>query len=338
MPDKNEKPRLNLLQAVVKSTHLPWYWFAVLVTSALLLFLIIATLLDGEADSFNQWDFWRQFLGAPLLVGYIFLIFPYMQKLSNMAINTFIELQINRDADPTESVFLPRRRWEWTAFTIGAAFWVLIQVPWRWEWGEEGWWLYLYALITFAILFGLLGWLIYYSFAESGHINKLSRRKLNINIFDTAALTPVARSSLGTSFAFIGGISISLFFQTVDSLLTWTNITIYSVLVLATLLIFFLSIWSTHRTMADAKHEELSLVRRRLEECIRQLRNLALTEQSENNDQLNTAVAAWGTYESRVREVREWPFNADILRRLGASILVPGAVYLIKVLIGTRIM
>lgn len=33
----------------------------------------------------------------------------------------------------------------------------------------------------------------------------------------------------------------------------------------------------------------------------------------------------------QIRETSEWPFNADIIRRLAASILVPTIVYLIKI-------
>ena len=323
---------------VVSRSRLPWHWFTTVLTLTLLLFLIITTLLNGATGSMTQWDFWRQYLGAPVLIAYIFCIFPYMFRLGRKAAETFRQLQFHEGTNPDDTGYVPQRHWEWTTAVVGAAFWILLQSPWGWDWAADEWWLNLYALISYALLFGLLGWLIYYSLAESRHMNRLSRRKLNIDIFDTSVLTPVARSSLGTSFAFIGGISLSLIFQTVDSLLTWSNITIYAVLVMATLLIFFLSMWSTHRTMADTKHEELSLVRQKLEEGIRKLRGLAVGDKVDETGDLHSAVAAWGTYERHVREAREWPFNAIILRRLAASTLVPGLIYLLKVLLGTRIM
>ena len=267
-----ENSDYNLLQTLIKRSHLSSYWFAALLALVLVLFLILSAFLDNSIERLGHWEFWRQFIGSPVIIAYIFMIYPYMWRLSKNAADAFRRLQITDDNENDNFVItVSKRHWEWTAIVIGAAFWILIQVPWSWEWGVDGWWLYLYGLISFSILFGLLGWLIYYSVAESRHLHSLSRRKLKLDIFDTSALIPVARSSLGTSFAFIGGISLSLIFQTVDSLLVWSNITIYAILVLATLLIFFFSIWSTHRTMATTKHNELALVREHLEKAVRRL-------------------------------------------------------------------
>jgi hypothetical protein len=337
-PMKNENVDNNLLQALVKRSHLSWYWFAFLLTLVLVLFLVMAAFLDGQIDSLGGWDFWRQFIGAPVIVAYIFVIYPYMWRLGRNAMDTFRQLQPTDNTENTHTIVCtPRRRWEWASIVAGVLFWVLLQQAWGWDWGVDGWWLYLYALVCFSILFGLLGWLIYVSIVESRNLNRLSRQKLDLDIFNTSALIPVARASLSTSFAFLGGISLSLIFQTVDSLLVWSNIAIYAVLVAATLLIFFFSIWSTHRTMAMTKQDELSLARTELEKAIRRLKESSLVEQSQELSDLHSAVAAWGTYERHVREAREWPFNATILRRLAASTLIPALVYLLKVFLGIRL-
>lgn len=335
---KNEIKDSNLLQALVKLSRLSWYWFAFLLALILVLFLVLAAFLDGLTDEFGHWEFWRQNIGAPVIVAYIFVIYPYMWRLGRNAMDAFRQLQPTDNAGNTHAVIrTPRRLWEWVSIIAGVLFWVLVQQAWYWEWGVDGWWLYLYALVSFSLLFGLLGWLIYVSIIESRNLNRLSRQKLNLDIFNTSALIPVARASLSTSFAFLGGISLSLIFQTVDSLLTWPNITIYAVLVVATLLIFFFSMWSTHRTMAMTKNNELSLARRELEKAIRRLRESSVDEKPGELSDLHSAVAAWGTYERHVREAREWPFNAFILRRLAASTLVPALVYLLKVFLGIRL-
>jgi len=335
---KNESVDYNLLQALVKRSRMSSYWLAVLLTLVLVLFLLLAAFLDGQMDSLGGWEFWRQFIGAPVIVGYIFMIYPYMLRLSRNAAETFRRLQppgIPENAAPVSHA--PKRRWEWLSIAVGVLFWVLVQQAWDWEWGVDGWWLYIYALVSFSLLFGLMAWLIYVSLVESRNLNRLSRQKLDLDIFNTSALIPVSRASLSTSFAFLGGISISLIFQTVDSLLVWQNITIYSILVLATLLIFFFSMWSTHRTMAAIKHDELALARSELEKALRRLKESSLIKQSPQSGDLHAAVAAWGTYERHVREAREWPFNAVILRRLAASTLIPALVYLLKVFLGIRL-
>jgi hypothetical protein len=328
----------NLLQTLIKYSRVSSYWFAFILTLVLVLFLVLAAFLDGSIEELRGWDFWRQYIGAPLIIAYIFLIYPYMWRLSKNAVDAFRRLELT-DSPETDSFIVREagRRWELASIAAGVIFWILIQRAWDWDWGVDGLWLYIYALLSFSLLFGLLGWLICVSIVESRNMNRLSRQKMDLDIFNTSALIPVARASLGTSFAFLGGISLSLIFQTVDSLMTWPNITIYAVLVAATLLIFFFSIWSTHRTMAATKQTELSLARERLEKAIRMLRESSTRENPPGLSNLHAEVAAWGIYERHVREAREWPFNAGILRRLAASTLVPAVVYLLKVFLGIRL-
>ena len=328
----------NILQSLVTRSRLSWYWLALLVALALLLVLVLAAFLDGSLDRLSDWEFWRQYLGVPVIIAYIFLIYPYMLRLGRNAIDAYCRL-ISHDstADVDTIIRGPIRHWEWTSITAGIIIWILLQSPWQWQWGVDALWLYIYILISFSMLFGLLAWLIYVSIVESRNLNRLSRQKLDLDIFNTSALFPVARVSLSTSFAFLGGISLSLLFQTVESLQTWSNITIYTVLVVATLFIFFISIWSTHSTMAMTKKREMFLVRDELEKSIRNLREAYGNDGPSRPDNLYLAVAAWGTYERRVREAREWPFNANILRRLAASTLIPALVYLLKVFLGIRL-
>jgi hypothetical protein len=333
-----ESSNHTLLQIIVKRSHMSSHRLALLLTIFLVSFLILSAFLDGLLEDLASWEFWRQYIGAPVIVAYILLIYPYMWRLSRNAANTFERLQFPGNPEINSTiVHAPKRRWEWASITAGVLFWVLLQRAWDWDWGVDGWWLYLYVLVSFSLLFGMLGWLIYVSIVESRNLNLLSRQKLNLDIFNTSALIPVARASLSTSFAFLGGISLSLIFQTVDSLLVWSNITIYAVLIIATLLIFFFSIWSTHRTMAATKNNELSLAKSELEKAIRRLRESSEDEKTEGLSDMHSAVAAWGTYERHVREAREWPFNAAILRRLAASTLVPAIVYLLKVFLGIRL-
>jgi hypothetical protein len=47
---------------------------------------------------------------------------------------------------------------------------------------------------------------------------------------------------------------------------------------------------------------------------------------------LSSTITAWVTYEKRVKEAPTWPFNANIIRRLAMSVVMPAAVYLIKII------
>ena len=79
----------NILQSLVTRSRLSWYWLALLVALALLLVLVLAAFLDGSLDRLSDWEFWRQYLGVPVIIAYIFLIYPYMLRLGRNAIDAY---------------------------------------------------------------------------------------------------------------------------------------------------------------------------------------------------------------------------------------------------------
>lgn len=322
-----ESHTLPLLEDLITRSRLPWRWITVIVAVVLLLLIILMTYLDGAFSNLADWEFWRRFLGPPVIITYILLIYPFMQRLEERAVQAFQTLLPPEEDEKTPIITAPNRRWEWTAVFLGVIFWLGLERPWLWI--DQ--WLDVYASVTTLLMFVLLGWLIYNGISGTRRLNMLSRRHLNIDIFNTG-LVPIARYSMGITFAFIGGISLSLVFQSIESLLEWQSITIYSILVCVTVLLFFLSMWSTHNVMLGAKKRELAIVETQLEEATRELRETVGQDRAEGIDRLYSAVAAWGIYERRVQEAPEWPYNASILRRFSISVLIPGIVYLIKIL------
>jgi len=313
----------------------------VVVAVVMLLVLVLVVCLDSAFTGLSEWGFWRDFLDAPVLIIYILVVYTFIWRLWWQSVQALQSLLPVDEGDSNRlevEVPIPNRRREWVAILTGAVFWLSLWQPWAWDgrWEPGAIWLSVYDAVTQSILFGLLSLLIYSSFAGSRYLSRISRQHLNLDIFDTGTLTPVARSGLGVSIAFIGGISLSLVFQTQEDLLSWNNITVWILLVCFAVILFFLSIWSTHNILAGAKRRELSLARDYLVKVTRDLRESAIQGTVEGKDSLYTAVSAWGIYERRVREVPEWPFNAGILRRLFASVLVPGVVYLLKVLLIPR--
>jgi hypothetical protein len=326
-----EESRLPLIAEIMERSRLPWRWTTAIIATVLLLFFVLATLFDSSFSELSDWEFWRRSLGAPSVIVYVFAIYPFMQRLWERALQAFQPLLPPEISKTATIVPVPNRRWEWVAVLLGAAFWAGIERPWLWI----NQWLEVYSSITSLLMIVLLSWLIYNGLISARHLNLLSRQPLNFDIFNTK-LVPVARYSMGITFAFLGGISLSLVFQSIESLLAWQSLTLYSILVCVTILLFFLSMWSTHNVMAGAKRREHDLARNHLEEVTRELREAAVQGRQEEMDRLYSAVAAWGIYERRVREAPDWPYNATILRRLAASILIPCIVYLIKFLINLK--
>ena len=332
-----ERNAYPLIMELGKRCRLPWHWFIVIVATLLLLLLCLFAYLDGVFTDLSQWRFWQDFLDGPTLIIYILAVYPFIWRMWRRSVQTLHVLSpVDEDSSKgvAMEVPLPNRRWEWASMIIGAVFWLALWQPWGWDrrWEPGAIWLSAYDVVTQLILFGLLGWLVYSSFAGNRYLNRLGRQHLNLDIFDTGTLTPIARSSLGFSLAFIGGISLSLVFQTQDDLLMWNNIIVYVILVCFTVLLFFLSMWSTHSTRARAKRRELDLVQKHLKAASHELKERAEDGSLKGTEELSSTITAWVNLERRIKEVPTWPFNAGIIRRLAASTLAPVAVFLIKVL------
>lgn len=327
----------SLVEALMKRTRLPRFWAISAVTALLLLFLILMMYFDGTLAYLLDWRFWRDNTDGIFLITYILAVYPFMGRLRQRAIQAFrplLPLDENAFNRLAAEVSRPSRRWEWTSMFLGIAFSFGLGQPWNLTWEPGVFWLNVYLVIVTIVMFCLLGWLIYDTLAGTARISRLSRQDLKLDILDTELLAPIARWSLGISLAFVGGISLSLVFQTQENLLGWNSITIYAVLVCVTMLIFFLSMWSAHRAMSEAKKRKLALARKHLVAVSRELENRTEQGQLGGMEELSSTVTSWATYQRLVHEAPTWPFNAGILRRLLASIIIPAIVYLIKILSG----
>jgi hypothetical protein len=302
----------------------------------LLLSLVLTAYLDGVFSHPFEWSFWRSGLQPPVIITYILVIYPLMQRLWDRAVRALAPLLDLDDAsrdDMVKGLHGASRRSEWLAVILGASFWIVLSEPWNWV--EH--WSNVYGLAVEIIMFGLLGWLVNGGLNNTRKLTKLNHRYVKADIYNPGLMAPVAQWRLGISLAFVGGITISVAFQPTESLMNWQTIVIYAVLISVTILIFFISLWSTHGTMLRAKRSKLSLAREHLGAALRELKEKTAQGSAEGIEKLYSAVAAWGTYERRVHEAPEWPYNANVLLRLGASALFPTIVYLLKILFGVRL-
>jgi len=114
----------------------------------------------------------------------------------------------------------------------------------------------------------------------------------------------------------------------------WKNIIVWIALVCFAVLIFLVSMWSTHSTITKVKRRELDLVQKYLQATSHELKELSKDGNLKRTEEFSSTVSAWLNYEKRIKEVSEWPYNANIIRRLVASTIVPTVVYLLKIISG----
>ena len=336
-----DEPRTYpLVIELVKRSRLKWNRVMLIVAALLILILVLFAYLDGAFTDLSYWEFWRNFLDGPVLVIYILLIYPIVWRLWLQAVETLHGL-LSEDNGVLNKAQkenpLPARRWEWVSIIVGVVFWLALWQPWTDSWRSGIIWLSTYNLITQILLFGLLAWLIFITITSNRYINRLSHNNLSVDLFETSMLSPIARSSLGFSLAFIGGISLNLVFQSREDLLMWNNILVWVLLVCFIVALFFLSMWSIHNVMAKAKKKELEWIKKNLKESTLELKQRVFEEKLVDVSAISSTMNFWMNYERRIKETTDWPFNPSILRRLAASIAAPVAVFFIKVLPGLGI-
>ena len=320
----------------MKRSRLPWYRVTALVASGLLLLLILAAYLDGTIADLFGWDFWRNYGDGLLLIAYILMVSSLIWRLRIKAIEAFRPLlAIDDDAFDrlAAKASTPNRRWEWVFVLIGVGFALVLGEPWNLSWGTGFLWKSVYLVIAGTLFNGLLWWLIYDTLSSTVRIARLSRQPAKTDIlFNTELLLPIARWSLGISVGWVGGISLSLVFQTQDTLLDVGTITLYAILVGVTVLAFLLSMWSTRNTVAKVKRGELALARKHLAAASLELKDRASRGRLEGMEGLSSTMTSWATYQKLVQDTPTWPFDINIMRRLLASTIAPIIVYLAKVL------
>jgi hypothetical protein len=270
---------------------------------------------------------------------YILVVHPFMLRSREKAVLAFKPL-LSLDDDAfnkvAENISKPNRRGEWTAIFLGiSVLGVVLFQPWTLDWESGYFWVTVHYVITTTIGMGLMGWLIYDALIGIVRVSRLSRRDLKLDIFDTETLAPVAAWSLAISFVFVGIIILAIINEvatTAEIMLDWRNIIGYGFLVGTALLIFFLSMWTAHRALSEAKKSKLILARKHLAETSRELEDRVTKGQREGMTELSSTITALATYKREVQEAPTWPFNAGIIRRLLLSMLAPGLVYLLKIL------
>ena len=318
----------------MQKTRLPWRWATTAIAAMLFLLLILSVCLDGAFSSLSKGTFWLTQLIGLILIIYILVIYPFAWRLRERALQAYFSL-LSMDYEIfnelANKIRTPNRTLEWLIVLMGIVMTCLMGQPWNLGWSHGELWLSVYMVIVSPIFNCLLFWFIFDTLNGVIRIVQFSRYPLELDILETDLLTPVAQYSLGISIVFIGGTSLSLLNETWESLLKWNNIITYSILIVAILMMFFLTLWGTHNAISRIKNRELSIARKHLTEASRELKKQASIGKLEGVEELSSTISLWATYQGLVKDIPTWPFNADTIRKLLASTVVPIAVYVIKI-------
>jgi hypothetical protein len=230
----------------------------------------------------------------PVILVYILSVHPLMYRRWKRAMRSLELLAPNAGGAGRST--RGGRRGEWAAILVGSLAGLALarRLP-----GVEGW-LRLYYEATSALTFALLASAIYGSVMRSRHLAAHARAGLELNLFDGHLLTPFAQWGQSVTLAFVGGISLSLLFQSYESLRSIESVMTYGSFVVVALTLFFMSMWTVHTALAKAQDKELATVRRDLAAAREALLRHRAGESTEAAENAYLRVVVLGTYEQRL--------------------------------------
>ena len=300
-----------------------------LAVAGLLAIVILAALFipGGRAPGGSAWGLWKLGL-EPSVIVYILWMYPPLHRRWTRAIDALRPLADRSEL--VEQAFTVDRRREWAALALGVAFSIWVTRPWQYD----GRWLLLYFYASSAIMFSLMALAIFDCLVRTRRLARIVRAGVQLDLFDRGAFTPLARWGQSVSLIFVGGTCLSLVFQTYESLATLQSLVIYSIMVVVSLTLFFISIWSIHDALVAAQRRELAVVRAHWSKARSELKLKLAQGEADEVASLYAPIAAVSEYENRVLAASTWPFNPKIVKELVASLVAPILIYGVKIALG----
>lgn len=318
----------SLVNRLAGFVGLSRFAFALVVGLLLVLLLLLAAYAQGGLAMGGRSGLWHMGL-APAIVVYVLGVYPLLQERWVPAIGALRPLAARPELmAPADTV---GQRGEWAALLLGAAFAVWVSSP---SWSTEGRWLAGYVVASNTVSFGLMALAIYDGLRRSRQLNRIVHAGLQLDLFDRQLLMPLARWGQSVSLAFVGGICLSLLFQSYETLTSLRGLVIYSIMVVVSLTLFFTSMWSIHGALVAAQERELAVVRQHWNQARLAARHGLPQAGAGEAARLYEPVVVLGTYESQLLAASTWPFNPKIVREVLASLVAPVAIYALKVALG----
>jgi hypothetical protein len=298
-------------------------WVRLAVSLALLSLPFFAAWMDGLVVDILQEGYWRSLLSPMAVIIYIWLVAQHMARLEVNVVDALRSLaEIDEgefDRLVAEASHIPLMH-ELSVLGVGLVLGIFSAASSDFD--NQAPWLQAYWFISSAAFYGLLAWTIYIAIAGTRQNATLHRLPLRFDILDTSPFEVVGRQSLLIALVFVGGITLSfLLVVQVESFASPTFWILYLLLVLLTVVIFFLNMLPTHQVMAAEKKRQLETVERHIKTAFQTL--TARIEEGQEAGDLAGQINALSIYEKRLEGVTSWPYNTNMLRTLFFSVFLP---------------
>jgi hypothetical protein len=313
----------SIFERLICAVQLMPLWRKVLLTLLLLALPFVLADLEGARATLISRDTWRTAYFPTVAMLYIIAVAPWIwwaEKQVITGLQPLIKVELKSD-----EAWAYKGGWrsawgDWCVFGLGllAGLLLLISQPIP----DLHYWAVRYWIATVLIACGALAWLIYAAMGSARATALLHHRILHEDPFDITPFEPVGRQGLVLAMIFIGAITLSVLFIYGRTMFwAWQNLVIYSILVLATVSIFFIVMWPTHRILRHAKLQELAGLQRLIGQTMRKLE--ARVAEGADTQSVVSEVPVLLTLEQRLKQARTWPYDTELLRALFLSVLAP---------------
>lgn len=316
-------PKSTHFERLFRSVQQMALWRKILLALVFIALPFVLVYLEGTQASLLTRDTWRTAFFPTVATIYVIAVAPWIWRVEKEVVEGLRPLAtVELDAYDA----LTHKGWwrsslgDWSAFCIGLLVGGLLlfsPLP-----PELRFWAFRYWMVTVVVMYGVLVWLIYAAMSSARLTALLHRYVVHEDPFDLIPFESVGRQGLILAMIFVGAITLSLLFVYTRAIFSdWQSITIYSVLVLVTVSIFFIVMWPAHRLLQRVKEQKIADVRRMIGQSFHKLEKLAADEA--NTQPVAAEVQAWLLLEPRLKQTRTWPYDTEMLRTLFLTILSP---------------
>ncbi|MFN8475492.1 MAG: hypothetical protein U0822_25130 [Anaerolineae bacterium] len=155
----------------------------------------------------------------------------------------------------------------------------------------------------------------------------VTRAPLDIDIFDTDDLTPIARLSLRITTAGLVIVVLLVFFWGISEAAIAPYL--YTVFVVISALSFVMPLWHLHKRMATVRTRELETIQAMVRDAYSALK---LAPDAERHKRAETLAYLIQT-ETRIASARTWPYDFQVLGQFAVILLIPLGVATFQVII-----
>lgn len=316
-------PPRSVFERLICAVQLRPLWQKALLTVLLLALPAALAELEGARATLINWGTWRTAYFPTVAVLYIMAVAPWIwwaEAEVAEGLRPLIKSELEGEQGWADKGAGRSARGEWGAFGAGfvAGLLLVISQPLPdLRYGAVWYW-----VGTILVACGALAWLVYAAMASARATALLHRRIRHEDPFDVTPFAAVGRQGLVLAAIFAGAVTLSVLFIYGRTMFwAWQNIVIYSILVLAAALIFFIVMWPTHRILRHAKLQELAGLQRLIGQTMRKLQ--AQVAAGADTQTLVSEVPILLALEQRLKQTRTWPYDTELLRALSITVLTP---------------